>query len=688
MVLPTNPLADQLKDLSATVAEMKAQRVTYMAGTVTAVNNANVTFAADVLQPDSTSTNIAGIRTTAQFMPSIGTVVTLALSGPQIIYMPFGVANGSIDTPQLAPAVSSGVATAATKITTFYQPAPAPTGVTVGDLWIDTGNGNRLSRWTGSAWVLVQDAQMQTALVNAGTAQATADRKIQTFFRTTAPVNPADQLGVGDFWVDTGNGNRLSRWSGSAWVLVQDTAIQTALTNAQTAQTAANNAQTAANNAQTSANTALTTANGKNKVTYSTLVASGSGSATGDLWFQVDGTGVVIASFAWTGSAWVAHNFGDAVLNSLTAGKITAGTMSAAVTISGRFATALTGARVELNSAGLQKFDASSNQLVSITGASNLFTGQIQTALTGQRLVINPGSAAPSRIDFYPSTGSVFASIEAATVSGQGAVTMSATNGSTTASSGVLLVRPSFASMSFGTNTQSTVTTEIYTDVGTARTRAAVVDLQANGNASTAGSTRLSLGVNYVTDCWVNFWSSIFNEPMFSAPNHNCGIVFSSNVPAGAAQRMFITGGGGTAVNDRNDLSCGSVIYTGTLTGPSSREIKANIKTVTDVDIRAEARGARTVRFTKPLLARAERRTDDGRLIAPAIDAPVQVGLIAEEVPKAAQIMIYRAIGDLDVLGIDYTALMALSWTGLGHAFDDLAALEQRIAALETKGKP
>jgi hypothetical protein len=84
--------------------------------------------------------------------------------------------------------------------------------------------------------VAVQDAAISTALTNAATAQGTANSKIITFIQSTAPTASE----TGDLWMDTSNGNKLFRWSGAAWVSVQDTAITTAITAAAAAQATAN----------------------------------------------------------------------------------------------------------------------------------------------------------------------------------------------------------------------------------------------------------------------------------------------------------------------------------------------------------------------------------------------------------------------------------------------------------------
>lgn len=115
--------------------------------------------------------------------------------------------------------------TADGKVTTFYQ-ATTPTADAVGDLWIDTDT-DRLYRWSGAAWLEIQDVGIANAITAAGDAQSTADGKIVTFFQTTIPTS----LGVGDLWVDTDDGNKLYRATAIGdttiaaghWVAVDDT---------------------------------------------------------------------------------------------------------------------------------------------------------------------------------------------------------------------------------------------------------------------------------------------------------------------------------------------------------------------------------------------------------------------------------------------------------------------------------
>ena len=97
------------------------------------------------------------------------------------------------------------------KIESFYQ-ATMPTTGSVGDLWIDTDDGNKMYRHNGTTFVEVQDDGISAAIVAASDAQATADGKVTTFVSETAPT--ADALG--DLWFKASTGE-LRRWNGSTW---------------------------------------------------------------------------------------------------------------------------------------------------------------------------------------------------------------------------------------------------------------------------------------------------------------------------------------------------------------------------------------------------------------------------------------------------------------------------------------
>jgi hypothetical protein len=86
----------------------------------------------------------------------------------------------------------------------------------------------------------------------------------------------------------------------------------------------------------------------------------------------------------------------DGDIVSMNVSKLLAGTVAADVVIAGRFTTALTGARRELNSVGFQGWDATNNLTISLDGVNNLLTGIFRTALTGRRIEIGSAGFAGS----------------------------------------------------------------------------------------------------------------------------------------------------------------------------------------------------------------------------------------------------------------------------------------------------
>jgi hypothetical protein len=108
----------------------------------------------------------------------------------------------------------------ATRNLIWRQGSAPAVGVTDGDVWFDTSDASRHYARIGGAWVSVRDAGIAQAqgdaaqaIIDAANAQGTADGKVKTF----AQASPPTATGVGDLWLDTDDGNRLYRWTGSVW---------------------------------------------------------------------------------------------------------------------------------------------------------------------------------------------------------------------------------------------------------------------------------------------------------------------------------------------------------------------------------------------------------------------------------------------------------------------------------------
>lgn len=165
-------------------------------------------------------------------------------------------------------------------------PSTATTTLNLGDLWFDTNDANKLYRWNGSSWILVQDqtiaaAQLaaQQALTNSNEAlellSAMGDGVLQTYYQPNQPASASE----GDLWFDTDDGNKLYRYSISGWVAAADNRIANALTAAAGAQA---------------------TADGKVTTYYQNNPPAAA--SFGDLWIDANDSNRL---YRWNGTQWV-----------------------------------------------------------------------------------------------------------------------------------------------------------------------------------------------------------------------------------------------------------------------------------------------------------------------------------------------------------------------------------------------
>lgn len=122
-------------------------------------------------------------------------------------------------------------------VTTYYS-SEFPTDSREGDLWyVDseedivyndvTYEATKLYRYNGTSWEIIKDADITQAIKDAANAQATADKKIVSYYSAETPAAP----GYGDIWYVTGensdgyNKGKLYRYNGTKWELVEDNDI-------------------------------------------------------------------------------------------------------------------------------------------------------------------------------------------------------------------------------------------------------------------------------------------------------------------------------------------------------------------------------------------------------------------------------------------------------------------------------
>lgn len=268
------------------------------------------------------------------------------------------------------------------KTKAYYQATAPTSGMTEGDIWFDTDDGNKQYYYNGTAWVSVQDTAIAAAQSAATAAQTTADGKNKIYRQTTMPTT--GPFSEGDLWFDTDDDNRFYRYTSGAFSAFSlgNNAIASLSATKLTAGTIdasvitvsninAGNISTGTLNADRIASASIT----GTKIAAGTIVASNI--ATGTITATQIAAGTITASNLATGT--------------LSANNITTGTLSASVGLS---ATTGTIGGFTLSASSIY---SSTNLVIETSGqisggnSSTIFYGFANIgggAATGQRLIV------------------------------------------------------------------------------------------------------------------------------------------------------------------------------------------------------------------------------------------------------------------------------------------------------------
>lgn len=337
----------------------------------------------------------------------------------------------------------------------------------------------------------------------------------------------------------------------------------------------------------------------------------------------------------------------DAQIGNLSVGKLTAGTLSVAVTLSGIIRTGTTGARSEIDAAGIRLYNSGNTNTVNLktSDGSALITGSLQTALSGERLVINSAVGEPDTVRVYPSGGGSFATITARTAPSDGSAAILIDGGATTGTArGRIGAYKSEAFISYVTGDSAGDS-----QAGYSRTAVSCGDIAVNMWAQNRITFARYSGASLVANssAWI-VWAngSITNCPVVGATAQDSGVKF----------------------DDGTTCATNAI---GTLFGP----MKATAFTV------ASAAAAKTeVRHTREVLdplavvraarPRAYRYRDE--IAARGKRAPLRFGVLAEELPAELVDMTPAAAGGLEP-SVDLGKQYGVLWAAVHQL------LEQRI---------
>lgn len=279
-----------ITDSPDSLSDINSQEATDLADALSTANSAQTDATqalSDAAAAQSTADGkiVAYYQTTAPTGASNGDIWFDTDDGNKIY-----VHNGTSWVERQDDDIASAIASAQTAQTTadgkaivFFQTSAPTSGMSEGDIWIDTNDNYKQYVYSGLAWVESTTADALQALSDAAAAQSTADGKIVAYYQDNQPSGGSE----GDIWFDTNDGNRIYVYDSGSWVESQDNDIALAINNAQTAQT---------------------TADGKAVVYYQTTAPTGA--SAHDLWVDTNDS---YKTYIYSGSAWVATSVVDAI---------------------------------------------------------------------------------------------------------------------------------------------------------------------------------------------------------------------------------------------------------------------------------------------------------------------------------------------------------------------------------------
>lgn len=244
--------------LSASITEVNSAIATLETATASSITN----LQAQLNDPDTGLASAHARITTAETALVTQTVALaervsqVAVSSDGLTALISAEEQARIDGDDaLAQQIEQLIVTGVQGAQSFAQ-TTAPANPELGWLWFDTDDNNKLYRYSGSAWVLVDDLRIAantsaisteeqariladgslTTQVNSAISIANAKSKITA--GVTAPGSPS----VGDVWVDATSNNVWKVWDGSQWVDRTDVRLPTTVASVNTlTQTVADN---------------------------------------------------------------------------------------------------------------------------------------------------------------------------------------------------------------------------------------------------------------------------------------------------------------------------------------------------------------------------------------------------------------------------------------------------------------
>lgn len=271
----------------------------------------------------------------------------------------------------------------------------------------------------------------------------------------------------------------------------------------------------------------------------------------------------------------------NAKIASLDVGKLTAGTLSVAVTNAGIVRSGTSGQRYELDAAALRFYNSAGTQTVQLNGNLNWIAGEIRTALTGERLVLNPDGSAPTEMRLYPSGSSRHATLKVVTFNSpvygidSGGIGMMGHSGRVDGATGSVQAYSDYATLLFGDIIDGPILSRVSAESHQVSLLGARVSLSSGDNTGNADEARIRLGVFNPSTNGYFPRSVVLHEvgpggtgnpasdnPRWVCPDRNIGLQFDTNILS-----VIAPGTGALAPIQASNVAA-----------PSGRDTKTNIE--------------------------------------------------------------------------------------------------------------
>ncbi|CAL9956177.1 tail fiber protein [Vibrio phage K250 g1] len=223
-------ITQRVDTLTSEVGDNKAQ-ISQTQQTVIEING-KVTDNANAIDSNTESIKVVTSRVDQQQSEIDNNTATITSQQQTIVKIDGEVQENKKDVAKAISDASHAQSTADGKIDTFFQ-GTSPAGAKEGDIWFDTAQGNKQYIFNKGNWVVAQDTAIGDAILAASGAQSTANSKIQTFYQPNEPqAGTIGDLWVdtdnknklfrwnGTAWLDAQDGN-IEEIKGNVEVITQ-----------------------------------------------------------------------------------------------------------------------------------------------------------------------------------------------------------------------------------------------------------------------------------------------------------------------------------------------------------------------------------------------------------------------------------------------------------------------------------